>query len=306
MRTSTLKADGLLLFTAAIWGLAFVAQRLGLEHLGPYSFNFARFLLGALSLVPVLWLFGKRMEPRISTERPLAYLYGGGLAAGLLLFIGSSFQQVGLLYTTAGKAGFITGLYLIFVPILGLLWKMKTHGNTWLGALLAVGGLYLLSVTEEFTIMYGDLLELIGAVFWAGHVLLIGWLSPKVNVLKLSLVQIVICMLLSLAVALLREDLNLAGIQAAWQPIAYAGILSVGVAYTLQIIGQREAPASHAAIILSLEAVFAVLGGWLLLSEELGLRGTLGCSLMLAGMLLSQFSLPLLFKRKKSAEPATT
>ncbi|MDH2435745.1 DMT family transporter [Pokkaliibacter sp. MBI-7] len=301
MRTSTLRADILLLITAAIWGTAFVAQRVGMEHLQPFTFNFARFLLGGLSLLPLVYWFSRK---RAKTEQEPAnprFLLLGGIAAGLILFAGSSLQQVGLLYTTAGKAGFITGLYLIFVPILGLFLSHKTGANTWLGAALALVGLYFLSVTEDFTLAYGDALELIGAVFWAGHVLIIGWLSRRTDPLALSVVQLFTCMLLSLATALVTEDIQLSAIKEAWFPIVYAGLFSVGVAYTLQIIGQKEAPPAHAAIILSGEAVFAVLGGWLLLDETLGMRELAGCALMLAGMLLSQFTFRWLRRRQQGA-----
>ncbi|PXF32276.1 membrane protein [Pokkaliibacter plantistimulans] len=301
MRTSTLRADILLLITAAIWGTAFVAQRVGMEHLQPFTFNFARFLLGGLSLLPLVFWFSRKRAKTEQESANLGFLLLGGIAAGLILFAGSSLQQVGLLYTTAGKAGFITGLYLIFVPILGLFLSHKTGANTWLGAALALVGLYFLSVTEDFTLAYGDALELIGAVFWAGHVLIIGWLSRRTDPLALSVVQLFTCMLLSLATALVTEDIQLSAIKEAWFPIVYAGLFSVGVAYTLQIIGQKEAPPAHAAIILSGEAVFAVLGGWLLLDESLGMRELAGCALMLAGMLLSQFTFRWLRRRQQGA-----
>ncbi len=301
MRTSTLRADILLLITAAIWGTAFVAQRVGMEHLQPFTFNFARFLLGGLSLLPLVYWFSRKRAKTEQEPVNLRFLLLGGIAAGLILFAGSSLQQVGLLYTTAGKAGFITGLYLIFVPILGLFLSHKTGANTWLGATLALVGLYFLSVTEDFTLAYGDALELIGAVFWAGHVLIIGWLSRRTDPMALSVVQLFTCMLLSLSTALVTEDIQLSAIKEAWFPIVYAGLFSVGVAYTLQIIGQKEAPPAHAAIILSGEAVFAVLGGWLLLDETLGMRELAGCALMLAGMLLSQFTFRWLRRRQQGA-----
>ena len=301
MRTSTLRADILLLITAAIWGTAFVAQRVGMEHLQPFTFNFARFLLGGLSLLPLVYWFSRKRAKTEQEPVNLRFLLLGGIAAGLILFAGSSLQQVGLLYTTVGKAGFITGLYLIFVPILGLFLSHKTGANTWLGATLALVGLYFLSVTEDFTLAYGDALELIGAVFWAGHVLIIGWLSRRTDPLALSVVQLFTCMLLSLSTALVTEDIQLSAIKEAWFPIVYAGLFSVGVAYTLQIIGQKEAPPAHAAIILSGEAVFAVLGGWLLLDETLGMRELAGCALMLAGMLLSQFTFRWLRRRQQGA-----
>ena len=288
MQTRTLRSDVMLLITAAIWGFAFVAQRLGMDYVGPFTFNAARFFLGALSLLPLLLIL-KAQTPTPAKDGKHIKLWQGGLLAGLLLFMGSTFQQVGLQYTTAGNAGFITGLYIIIVPILALLWGKKTGKHTWFGASMAVIGLYLLSVTDDFTLAYGDLLQLIGAVFWAGHVLLIGWLSPRMDALRLSVIQFFTCGSISLLAALVMEEPNLNSLAQAWQPIAYAGLLSVGVAYTLQVIAQKEAPASHAAIILSLEAVFAVIGGYLFLNELLSIKGLIGCALMLAGMLISQF-----------------
>ena len=286
MDRAAFKSDLLLLLTASIWGFAFVAQRVGMAYVGPFTFNGVRFALGSLALVP--WIL-RAQAPRTPVERMRnqTALYGG-LFAGVALFAGASLQQVGLVYTTAGKAGFITGLYVVIVPLLGLFWRQQTHAGTWFGAVLAAVGLYLLSVTEQLTISFGDLLELAGAFLWAGHMLIIGWLSPKTDALKLASVQFAVCAILSLAVALAFEPITLGGLSDATVPILYGGLFSVGVAYTLQVVAQREAHPAHAAILLSLEAVFAALGGWLLLNEILPSRGMVGCALMLTGMLLSQ------------------
>jgi drug/metabolite transporter (DMT)-like permease len=195
---------------------------------------------------------------------------------------------VGLVYTTAGNAGFITGLYVVIVPLLGLFWQQRPSAGTWMGAFLAAAGLYLLCITDDFSISFGDLLELMGAFLWAGHVLIIGWLSPKIDSLKLALAQYVACSVLSLITAVFFETIALKPIFQAAIPILYGGVLSVGVAYTLQVVAQKNAHPAHAAILLSLEAVFAALGGWLILSETLTYRGFIGCALMLSGMLLSQ------------------
>lgn len=294
METRNIRADLILLLVAAIWGFAFVAQRLGMDHLGPFGFNGSRFLLGAVSLLPLLLIF--KAKPGSTASGPMLK---GSIAAGVCLFLGASLQQAGLLYTSAGNAGFITGLYIIIVPVLGLLIGQATRINTWLGGLLAVAGLYYLSVGDDFSINTGDMLVLASALFWALHVIIIGRLASQLDNLRLAIIQFLICALLSLIVALLFEQdtLRLDNIMAAWQPIAYAGLLSVGVAYTLQVVAQRDAPASHAAIIMSLEAVFAVIGGWWLLSESFSTRALIGCSLMLAGMILSQISLS---RRRKS------
>ncbi len=292
MKKSTLASDGLLILTAAIWGLAFVAQRVGMDHLGPYAFNAIRFFVGACSLLPViLWL--RRREPGGSLIISRSLILGG-MAMGVLLFAGASFQQVGLLYTTAGNAGFITGLYIVLVPVIGLLWGQKTGLNTWVGMVLAMVGLYLLTMHGDVVLNKGDLLMLIGALFWALHVLLIGWLAPRHSGLLLAVIQFLTCSGLSLAVALPTEDITMSGVKGAWAAIAFAGVMSTGVAYTLQIIAQKNAPAAHASIILSLEAVFAVLGGWLLLDEIVTLQTLAGCVVMLAGMLLSQINIRLL------------
>lgn len=296
----TLRADILLFITAAIWGLAFVAQRVGMDHVGPLTFNGVRFALGAIALLPLIL----RMEKGRSTDHPgtdkKKLAIGGGLL-GIALFCGASLQQIGLAgpqlaefgleASTAGKAGFITGLYVVFVPIFGLLLAQRPGIGTWIGAALAVIGMYLLSVTADLTISFGDLLILIGALFWAGHVLLIGKLSPgmdAVDAIKLSTVQFAACAVLSLIGAVATEEITLVGLQGAALPIAYGGLMSVGIAYTLQVIAQRDAQPAHAAIILSLEAVFAAIGGWFMLNEILTVRAMIGCGLMLVGMVISQ------------------
>jgi len=281
-----LNADFLLLITAAIWGFAFVAQALGNAHMGPFTFNALRFTLGALALIPLLIWEGKRRKSplQFNVKQNLV----PALLTGLVLFAGASCQQIGLLGTTAGKAGFITGLYVVLVPLLALLWGRRTHRAHWLGALLATAGLYLLSVKRGFTIAPYDLIVLAGAFIWAGHVHLIDAYAGKVGALRLSILQFAICGLLSGASALVFESMDLRGIEEGLWPILYGGFLSVGLAYTLQVVAQRRAEPAHAAIILSLEGAFAALGGWLVLGESLSLRDLVGCGLMFAGMLVSQ------------------
>lgn len=290
MQNSHLKSDLLFLLSAIIWGFAFVAQRMGMDHVGPFTFNGIRFLLGAMVLVPFIYRSRNAQSRKLDHGNPFhgnrLLLYGG--LAGLAIFAGASFQQVGLVYTTAGKAGFITGLYVVIVPIMGLLWGQRTTAGTWGGACMAAVGMYLLSVNEDFSISFGDLLELLGAVLWACHIHLIGWLSPKTDSLQLAFVQFLVCAVASLLVAVAIETTSFAAITAAALPIIYGGALSVGVAYTLQVVAQRHAHPAHAAILLSLEAVFAALGGWLVLGELMSGRGMLGCVLMFTGMLVSQ------------------
>lgn len=294
MHQRNIRADLLLLIVAIIWGFAFVAQRLGMEHLGPFGFNAARFLLGAVSLLPLLLFF------KTTQEQPFPALLKAGCSAGGVLFLGATLQQAGLVYTTASNAGFITGLYIMLVPLFGLTIGEKTQSNTWIGAMLGVAGLYLLSVSETFSVNPGDLLVLAGAGAWAVHVLLLSRFAPKFDNLRLAITQFVVCALLSGIAALFteRDTLQLENFVLSIGPILYAGLFSVGIAYTLQVFAQKDAPPSHAAIIMSLETVFAAVGGWWLLEEQLNSRELAGCGLMLVGMLLSQIPI----KRKIAVE----
>jgi len=290
-----LRSDLLLLLTAIIWGFAFVAQRAGTAHLGPFAFNAIRFAVGAVVLLPVMWL-GRRQaagdapgtEGGPVINRRLSTVVLPGAAAGTVLFAAAALQQAGIVFTTAGKAGFITSLYVVLVPLLGLLLGHRASWATWLGALLAAAGLYFLTMQGSFRMASGDLLVLLGALLWAAHFLLLGRLSPGRDPVRLAFVQFAACALLSAAAALLFETVTAAGLRAAAGAIVFTGVFSVGVGYTLQVAGQRHAPPADAAILLSLEAVFAVIGGWLLLSEQLTSRALLGCALMLAGILVSQ------------------
>ena len=286
MEQHTVRANGQLLLAAALWGFAFVAQRVGMQYVGPFLFNGVRFALGSLSLIPLLMITRRKEELAGTISHRLAF--GGGLLAGMVLFVAASLQQVGIIYTTAGKAGFITGLYVILVPILGLLVGQRSNTTTWGGAMLATLGLYLLSVTGQLTISRGDLLVLIGACFWACHVHIISWFSARMNTIRLAFSQFVVCSILSLITAAFTETIAFEALLRATVLILYGGLVSVGVAYTLQVVAQRYAHPTHAAIILSLETVFAAFGGWLLLGETFSARGLVGCALMLAGMLLSQ------------------
>ena len=288
MKTQALKTDLLMLITAAIWGFAFVAQREGMETMGPFLFSGVRFLIGVVVLLPVIWFLSKKPQQNHKAEVSTKKLIFAGTIAGLLLFGAISFQQVGLQYTTAGKSGFITGLYIFFVPLIGLFFGQKTGSGTWLGATIALFGLYLLSIKEDFSIAEGDLLQLICAVFFAAHVLVIGYLAKRMDPLKISLVQYLVCGVISLLIAVVIEVISWDMIVATTIPLLYAGVMSIGIGYTLQVVAQQHAHSSHAAIILSLEGAFAVLGGWLILDEQLPARGLLGCALMLTGMLLSQ------------------
>jgi drug/metabolite transporter (DMT)-like permease len=290
MHRSTLRSDLILLLAAIIWGFAFVAQRIGMDFVGPFTYNGVRFALGTIVLLPFLYLTSAKTKPLIKASGPAERrkIIFGSLATGLFLFGGVALQQLGLQQTTAGKAGFITGLYVVFVPIVGLFLGHRSHMTLWIGAVLSVAGLYLLSMTSAFSIAPGDKLVLYCAVIFTFHVLFIAWLSPRMDSFLLATIQFAICAFLNLVVAFAIEPVNFDSIMQAWLPIAYGGILSVGVAYTLQVIAQKTAHPAYASIILSLEAVFAVLGGWMILKEQLTSRMMAGCLLMLVGMVIVQ------------------
>ncbi len=271
--------------TAAIWGFAFVAQRAGMEFIGPFTFNGIRFLLGSISLLPLLfWMKYKQKKPSEKNKNILK----GGLLSGLVLFIAASLQQAGMVYTEAGKAGFITGFYVILVPLIGIIIGQHITKLLWMGALLALSGLYMLTINGPFILQKGDFLIFISAFFWAIHVQLINKLVDTHPALPLSAFQFAICGVLSLGTAFYFETVALNTIMLAFWPLLYGGLMSVGIAYTLQVVAQQHVHPAYATIILSFETVFAVIGGWLLLNEMLSLRSLFGCLLMLAGIVIVQ------------------
>jgi len=278
----------LFLFLAAIiWGFAFVAQKAGMEHIGPFAFNGIRFALGALSLTPLL-LFQKQFFGTSAKASDNKFTIKGGIILGTVLFVAAALQQIGIVKATAGNAGFITSLYIVIVPFLGIFLKHKISKEVWIGAILAVVGLYFLSINQQFKMAPGDGLVLISAFFWAIHIIFIGHYAPKTNVLLLSVIQFSVSAVLNLLVAFIFEEVQWSMISGALYPILYGGIMSIGVAYTLQVVGQRDVAPSKAAIVLSLESIFAILGGWLLLSETLTFRKGMGALIMLTGLIISQ------------------
>jgi drug/metabolite transporter (DMT)-like permease len=321
MNKRALRADILLLLTAGIWGFGFVAQRSGMEYVGPFAYNGIRFILGSLSLFPLVFVRRKAAAGGNSVPARRFCLYS--LAAGVCLFIAVILQQFGLMFTTAGNAGFITGLYVVLTPIFGVFLGKKTGPATWLGSILTLTGLYFLSAAGQLdSVNPGDIITVVSAVFWALHVLLIDRLVQGIDPIALSLGQFTVCGFLALIGAFLFEPLIggaverinpallgtgvftwrsfpalIAGLSAgairfpaeAVIPILYGGLASVGIAYTLQVVAQRDAPPTHATIILCLEGCFAALGGVLLLSEKVGPRSLLGFTLMFAGMLVTQW-----------------
>jgi len=285
-----MKSILILLLTAIIWGLAFVAQKAGMEFIGPFAFNGIRFTLGAVSLLPLL-LYQKYFTDNKKQIIDNSSTFKGGIIMGIVLFIASSLQQVGIVESTAGNAGFITSLYIIFVPFIGIFLKHRINKEVWLGAVLAVVGLYFLSINNQMQMAAGDSLVLLSAIFWAIHIVLIGHYAHKVNILLLSIIQFTVSAILNLIVAFIFETVEWQMISDALYPILYGGIMSIGVAYTLQMYGQKNIAPSKAAIILSFESVFAMLGSWLILSEIISVRKGMGAAIMLTGLIISQIKL---------------
>lgn len=286
--------------TAMIWGFAFVAQRVGAEHVGAMTFNGVRFALGALSLSPIV-LITLHKTPMDKTCKKMTLL--ASVAGGTALFVASLLQQWGVELTqSAGKAGFITSLYTVLVPVIGFLFlRRKTGVFVWLGAFLAVGGLYLLSMTGDEKAGIGDLVLIIGAIVWALHILIIDYFNEKqINAVAFAMGQFAVCAVYNLVGAAIFEDIAIAGITAAAVPILYGGLMSVGVAYTLQIFGQRGADPTAASVILSTESMFSAIGGILILGETMTVGGAIGCVLIFGGVVLAQLTPDILRRTKKT------
>jgi drug/metabolite transporter (DMT)-like permease len=296
MTRQSFRADLLMLFIAMIWGSTFVAQRLGMDAVGPFFYSASRFILGALLLVPLVYFRG-------NVEKATAKsLWRDGALLGLIIAVGINMQQVGLQFTSIANAGFITGLYVIVVPVIGIFLRHTIHPSTWVGVILAVIGTYFLSVKGDFTVAKGDWMQLIGTFAWAAHVLLLSVLSHRHDPIRLSIVQFFVCGVVCLLLSLGFEDMAAQKVGEAIPAILYGGVLSVGLGYTLQVVAQQNAIPSHAAIILSMESVFAALAAWLVLDETLSNRAVVGCALMLAGMLVAQL-VPLYFQKRLPSAP---
>lgn len=293
-----LKYNFLLMLAALIWGSAFVAQSVGMDYLGPFSFNCVRSFMGSLVLLPVIWFMdrqrkgtaeqGEQKAEAETKEQNKKVLLYGGLCCGVILTLSTSLQQIGIKYTTAGKAGFITALYILIVPLLGLILGKKVGNKTWLGVALAVAGMYLLCIKEGFSISYGDFMVLLCALVFSLHILAVDYFSPRVDGIRLSCIQFFVCGCISAVPMLVWEHPEISQIIRAWQPLAYAGVLSSGVAYTLQIVTQKHLNPTVASLLMSLESVFAVLTGWLVLNERLSPKELLGCVLVFTAIILAQ------------------
>lgn len=279
----------LLFLTAVIWGVAFVAQRVGMDYVGPFTFNGVRFILGAVSLLPVIAIF-ERSKKSVDVSERMKRTIWSGLLGGVVLFTAASLQQIGVQITgSAGKSGFITGLYIVVTPVLGIALGKKTGLPTWLGAAIACIGLYLLSAPAGLSsVGVGDIALLTGAVFWAVHILLIDRFAGVIFPLRFASIQFAVCGVLSLIAAFMVESVSLTAVLSGYVPILYGGLLSVGVAYTLQIIGQRHVEPAKAALIFSTESLFSAIGAAVLLREFMTTRAYVGCALIFTGIILSQ------------------
>lgn len=301
-----LKNALLLALTAFIWGTAFAAQSVGMDYIGPFTFNGVRSLIGAIAVLPCVLVQRKNnkhrsMETsnesakniipesdRSAGDKSKKELAVGGILCGVCLFIASSLQQIGIKYTSAGKAGFITACYIVIVPVIGIFMKKTSGWKIWAAVGLALTGLYCLCITDGFSVGKGDILIFLCAVAFSVHILVIDYFSPKVSGVELSCIQFLVCGILSLPCMFIFETPHINAIISAWLPILYAGVLSSGVAYTLQIIGQKNVNPTIASLILSLESCFSVLAGWIILHESLSIKERIGCVLMFVAIILAQ------------------
>lgn len=285
-----------LLLASFFWGTTFVAQMVGMDEIGPFTYGMGRYVIGFF-VVLLIWLAlsGQRRKAREKGAWQSGWKYGIG--AGCIMFVGSAMQQVAMLYTTAGKTAFITCLYIIFVPLFARLIGKRIRLENWLGAAVAVAGLYCLSIKGDFDLNFGDILAFIGAFFWSFHILFIDRYASRADGVEISASQLGMCAILNTVACLLLETFTWQQLAGAAVPILYAAVLSSGVAFTLQIMGQKTAEPAPAAVIMSLESVFGALGGWLVLGETMNREEILGCCLMLAGMLITQAGL--IFKKTR-------
>lgn len=299
MKKTQIRNSLLLLLTATIWGTAFVAQSVGMEYVEPFTFTCVRSIIGGFVLIPCIWFLRKlkmkEEKTSIVASRPLVTKVEliGGICCGIALCVASNAQQLGIVHTTVGKAGFITALYVVIVPIMGLFFKKRVSFVVWICVVLSVIGLYLLCMTEgSFTLAYGDFLVLICAILFSIHILVIDYFSPRGDGVVISCIQFFVCGILSGIIMLFAENPELGNILAAKGPILYAGVLSSGVAYTLQIVGQKDMNPTVASLILCLESVVSALAGWIILNQALTERELFGCVLMFAAIVLAQMPMP--------------
>lgn len=290
MKDKKLLGNILLLVTALIWGSSFVAQRLGTSYLEPFSFNSVRTIIGGLSLIPVIWFLDRKKtaSERNTSPEERKFLLMGGIFCGVALFIASSLQQIGIEYTTAGKSGFITALYILLVPVFSIFLGKPIRTHVWGAIILGLGGLYLLCIKEGFSIGKGDFITLICAVAFAFHILIIAHYAPKVDGVRLSCIQFLVAGFLGLICMFIFEKPEIGNFTSCILPILYSGLFSCGIAYTLQIVGQKWTEPAVASLLMSFESVFAVVSGWLILGEGFSVRELGGCALMFCAVIMAQ------------------
>lgn len=300
----TFKSDLCLIGAALVWGFAFVAQRDSMDTIGPFLYSAIRMFLGSAALVPVFLITDKiknenRETPETAQEKQQSKkaLIKGGLAAGVVIFFAANMQQVGLVSTDAGKTAFITALYILLVPIMSIFMKHRANLNNWIGAVIGAAGLYFLCVTAQFTVAAGDIIVFIGAFGWAAHILIVDHFAPKVNAAKLTCLQFIVAGFISLIVSFIVEDNTFAAAVSCAPSLLYTGIMSCGVGFTLQVVGQKNANPTAASILLSMESVFGALAGFIFLNETMTGRELTGCILMLAAVIIAQLPVKKLNKK---------
>ena len=286
-----IKSSLILLLTATIWGVAFVAQSVGMEYIGPFTFNAIRCVLGGLVLIPVILVLKKKKETGAENQEKedKKTLWTGGIACGVILCIASNLQQFGIMEASVGKSGFFTALYIVMIPVIGIFIGKRPGIKLWFCVALAVVGMYLLCMKDgSFTIERADIMLLLCALAFSFHILVVDYFSPKVDGVKISCIQFFVCGVLSAVGMLFTETPDISNIQAAWLPLLYAGLLSCGVGYTLQIVGQKGINPVIASLIMSLESVISALAGWVILGQVLSPKEILGCVLMFVAIIITQ------------------
>ena len=286
-----IKSSLILLLTATIWGVAFVAQSVGMEYIGPFTFNAIRCVLGGMVLIPVILVLKKKKETGAENQEKedKKTLWMGGIACGVILCIASNLQQFGIMEASVGKSGFFTALYIVMIPVIGIFIGKRPGIKLWFCVALAVVGMYLLCMKDgSFTIERADIMLLLCALAFSFHILVVDYFSPKVDGVKMSCIQFFVCGVLSAVGMLFTETPDISNIQAAWLPLLYAGLLSCGVGYTLQIVGQKGINPVIASLIMSLESVISSLAGWVILGQVLSPKEILGCVLMFVAIIITQ------------------
>lgn len=308
MNTKTARSNCMLIVTALIWGVAFVAQSVGMNYVGPFTFNAARFFIGGVILIPCIFLIKKVNRAQktpakgdTATRRKIGII--GGICCGTALFVASAFQQIGVSGTTVGKAGFITALYIIIVPILGMFLRRKVAYTVWVSVVIAMAGMYLLCMSDgSLSVSKGDFYVFIGSICFSFHILIIDYFSPKADGVFMSCIQFFTAGVMALCPSVVFEHPTLTSLLAAWVPILYAGIMSCGVAYTLQVVAQKDTDPVIASLILSLESVFALVAGWILLGQKLSARELFGCVLVFMAIILAQVPREIWVRRRSQVE----